>query len=64
MAMIELVELPDSADARMLRGAIDHVQTWVCFCSLYGDCWENQSDDYQPTRIGRCVDDPARRFQE
>lgn len=61
---IDLVQLPDSADARMMRTAIDRVQTWVCFCSLYGDCWENRSDDYEPKRIKQCVDDPARRYAE
>jgi hypothetical protein len=62
--LIELLNLPDSADDRMFRGAVGHVQTWVCFCSLYGDCWENHSRDYEPKRVKACVDDPARRFLE
>ncbi len=63
-ALIELLNLPDTTDARMMRGAIDHLQTWVCFCSLYGDCWENRSDDYESRRVKACVDDPTRRFVE
>ena len=62
--VIELLNLPDTADDRMIRGAIDHLQTWVCFCSLYGDCWESRSNDYDPRRIKVCRDDPARRFVE
>jgi hypothetical protein len=62
--LIVLLNLPDSADARVIRGAMDHLQTWVCYCSLYGDCWENRSDDYEPKRVEVCADVPARRFVE
>ncbi|MDT4966059.1 MAG: hypothetical protein QOJ64_796 [Acidobacteriota bacterium] len=62
--LIELLNLPDTADERMIRGAIDHLQTWVCYCSLYGDCWESRSNDYDPKPIKACKDDPARRFVE
>jgi hypothetical protein len=62
--LIELLNLPDSADERMIRGVIDHLETWVCFCSLYGDCWESRSNDYDPRPIKACKDDPARRFVE
>ena len=61
-ALIQLINLPDSADERMIRSRIEHLQTWVCFCSLYGDCWENRSDDYESRPVEACVDDPARRF--
>jgi hypothetical protein len=61
-ALIELLNLPDTADERMIRGSIGHLQTWICFCSLYGDCWENRSDDFESRRVKACVDDPARRF--
>ena len=63
-ALIELLNLPDTADQRMIRGAMDHLQTWVCFCSLYGDCWENRSNDFESRRVKSCVDDPTRRFVE
>src|SRR4051812_537577 len=44
---IDLLELPDSNDIRTFRGAMkERLETWVCFCSLYGDCWENKSGDY------------------
>jgi hypothetical protein len=62
--LIELLNLPDTADDRMIRGVMDHLQTWICFCSLYGDCWENRSDAYEPKRVKVCTDDPARRFVE
>ena len=62
--LIEILNLPDSTDERMIRGAMDHLQTWVCFCSLYGDCWENRSDDQEPRRVKACVDNPTRRFME
>jgi hypothetical protein len=63
-ALIELLNLPDTVDERLIRGSMDHLQTWVCFCSLYGDCWENRSNDYEPRRVKACRDDPARRFVE
>jgi len=62
---IDLLELPDSADMRAFRAAIgDRLKTWVCYCSLYGDCWESRSDAYQPSPVKVCRDDPARRFME
>jgi hypothetical protein len=63
-ALIELLNLPDTADERIIRGATAHLQTWVCFCSLYGDCWENRSDNLESKRVKACVDDPTRRFVE
>ncbi len=62
--LIELLNLPDTSDVRMIRSVADRLHTWVCFCSLYGDCWENRSDDYEPKRVKVCVDVPARRFVE
>lgn len=59
---VDLLTLPDTADGRMIRTAMGHLETWVCYCSLYGDCWENRSNDYKPKPIKNCVDDPARRF--
>jgi hypothetical protein len=64
-ALIDLLEFPDTSDVRAFRAAMgDRLKTWVCYCSLYGDCWESQSDAYQPTPIKACRDDPARRFME
>ena len=63
-ALIEILNLPDTADQRMMRGAVAHLQTWVCFCSLYGDCWENRSNDFESKRVETCLDSPARRFVE
>jgi hypothetical protein len=64
-AMIDLLELPDTGEVRLFRRAIQgHLETWVCYCSLYGDCWQNRSDDYQPTGIKACTDDHTRRFME
>lgn len=61
---IQLVHLPDSSDMRMMFGALGRLDTWVCYCSLYGDCWESRGRDVEPKRIKVCVDDPARRFEE
>ena len=63
-ALVELLNLPDTADDRLMRTEIERLQTWVCFCSLYGDCWENRSDDLEPKRVKACTDDPKRRFTE
>lgn len=64
-AMVELLHLPDSTDAALFRAAAEnHLETWMCFCSLYGDCWENFASDYVPKPVKTCKDDPARRFVE
>jgi hypothetical protein len=59
----ELLEIPDSGDVRLFRSRIDHLSTWVCYCSLYDDCWAQGGADYEPKHVKVCVDDPARRFQ-
>jgi hypothetical protein len=62
---IELLVLPDTSDIRAFRAAMaDRLKTYVCFCSLYKDCWESRSGEYEPKQIKACKDDPARRFTE
>ena len=61
--LTELLELPDSADVRAFRSRVDHLTTWVCYCSLYGDCWTQVAGTYEPTPVKACTDDPARRFE-
>jgi hypothetical protein len=38
--------------------------TWVCYCSLYGDCWETGVDGAEPRQVSQCVMDPAREFRQ
>lgn len=62
-ATIDLIELPDSNDAKLFRAGVDthHLTTWVCYCSVYGDCWEqSRYGAPKPTKV--CNDVPSRRF--
>jgi hypothetical protein len=63
-ANIHLVELPDSSDIRAIRSRVDHLRTFVCYCSLYGDCWELKDDIAEPSKVKACVDNRARAFLE
>lgn len=60
----ELIELPDSGDIRLIRSRVEHLQTWICYCSLYGDCWNEGSTDTEPTPVKTCHENPARRFMD
>jgi hypothetical protein len=54
-ATVDLLELADTNDIRAFRGAIaDHLETYICFCSLYRDCWETRAGDYEPARVDAC----------
>jgi len=64
----ELLELPDSNDVKLFRAAMTRASeqkkplvTWVCYCSIYGRCWQG-SEEPQPTKA--CHSDPAREFLE
>ncbi|MEO5817164.1 MAG: hypothetical protein ABIT20_17985 [Gemmatimonadaceae bacterium] len=59
---IHLVELPDSADIRLVRSRVSHLSTYICYCSLYGDCWALSSDVAEPSKVKVCTDDRARAF--
>ena len=61
-ANIHLVELPDTTDVRLIRSKVSHLHTHICYCSLYGDCWELSGDITEPTKVKACVDDRARAF--
>jgi hypothetical protein len=61
--LTELIELPDTADVRLFRSGNDRVVTWVCYCSLFGDCWTARSDETEPKPTTACVDDPIRKFR-
>ena len=60
----ELIDVPDTGDVKLFRIRIDHLDTWVCFCSLYGDCWTQGGTDFEPARTKRCTDNPDRRWKD
>ncbi len=48
---ISLVTIPDSADwHRFRRTVVPRLRTIVCYCSLYGDCWRDDSEATEPRR--------------
>jgi hypothetical protein len=63
-ANIHLLELPDSADIVRIRSRVGHLHTFICYCSLYNDCWALDSDIVTPTKVKACRDDPLRAFRE
>jgi hypothetical protein len=63
-AEIDLLQLHDTTDIAGFRSRLEHLQTWVCYCSIYGDCWSLLSDDDEPKQVKACVEDPRRRFKE
>ena len=63
-ANIHLIELPDSADIALMRSHLDHLRSFICYCSLYDDCWAVDSDVSAPSKVKACRDEPARAFRE
>jgi hypothetical protein len=61
---LHLIELPDSNDIRLIRSKAGHIQTVICYCSLYGDCWELRGTIDEPAKVKKCDNDPARAFVE
>jgi len=61
--VIDLLHLPDSTDAKLFRGQLDRMRVWVCYCSIYDQCWTVATKESPaPTKV--CRDVPARRFTE
>jgi hypothetical protein len=63
-ANIHLIELPDSGDIALMRSHLGHLRTFICYCSLYDDCWSLDSDISTPNKVKACKDDPVRAFRE
>jgi hypothetical protein len=61
-ALIDLLTLPDSSDVRAFRSHVSTLQTSVCYCSLYGDCWATSRDSYEPHLVRSCHPDPSLEF--
>jgi hypothetical protein len=61
---IHLIELPDSADILLMRSQLSHLRTFICYCSLYNDCWAVDSDITTPNKVKACKEDPVRAFRE
>lgn len=60
---IELITFPDSGDVVQMRAHQGDIVTWVCYCSLYGDCWTTGDNGYEPKPVRRCEADPRREFE-
>lgn len=42
----------------------DRLSTRICYCSVYGDCWVDESTAPEPEPVGACEPDPALEFRE
>lgn len=60
---VDLIQLPDSADMAAMFSRAEHLETWICYCSLYHDCWELDGSAVAPRQTRGCVDDPATAFR-
>jgi hypothetical protein len=65
-ATIDLLSLPDSNDVRIFRQALNghSLETRVCYCSLYGDCWQSNPASYFPEPVKTCKENPKTMFAE
>lgn len=59
---IDVIQITDSADARAMFAAAPRIDTWICYCSIYEQCWSATGADLEPKEVDKCVDDPARQF--
>jgi hypothetical protein len=65
-AVVDLLDLPDSNDAKIFRAAIAQksLQTWMCYCSIYDKCWAGSDADTKPAPQKSCSPDPVRAFHD
>jgi hypothetical protein len=61
-ATLELLILTDTADQRRFASVEGRVERWICFCSLYGDCWQTRSSTNEAWQVKACAPDPKREF--
>jgi len=64
-AVVDLIDLPDTADVVAFRRALatNKFETWICYCSIYGTCWQGTSDA-EPAETRSCKNDPQRAFRD
>src|SRR4051812_43022413 len=59
---LTLLQLGDSADARRFHSVVDRLETQVCYCSLYDECWRVSSKATTPVKVSACPDDSQEEF--
>jgi hypothetical protein len=58
-----LLRLPPGDQARVFwEGAQTRLETVVCYCSIYDECWQADTRAEEPAAVRACSDDPARAF--
>lgn len=60
---VDLLELPDSTDVRLMRSRLEHLAAKVCFCSFYGDCWVTTFGLSEPMPVKSCPDEAPAPFR-
>jgi len=56
--------LGDSAEARRFHAVVDRLETRVCYCSLYEECWRASSEEPAPVKVDACTDEPNADFAQ
>lgn len=54
----ELLRIPYPASAAKFFAHRSYLQTVICYCSLYGECWTANSDSLRPYRVPHCAASP------
>lgn len=58
-----LVSLPAGKQAQSFwQAAQTRLQTVVCYCSIYDECWQADTRAREPARVSACADDSAAEF--
>jgi len=55
---VTLLTLRGGAEADSFHAAIGRVSTRVCYCSLYDECWIDDSTKREPTPVRQCLLEP------
>lgn len=51
---LDLLRIPDSASAAKFDAHRSSLQTTVCYCSLYEECWIDRSGEPRPRAVESC----------
>jgi len=60
---VTILSLSDSARSAAFHARVNDMETIVCYCSLYGECWSDSSEEDEPRPVDACAEEPALEFE-
>lgn len=51
---LEILTISDSVGALEFFRRVDHMESVICYCSLYGECWSDSSEKDEPRAVDAC----------